>query len=147
MISPELLRRYPYFVSISAESLKKIASMADEITVPAGTRLFNEGEPEAYLYIVAQGEVDIQYLLGSDELRTVDTLVGGDILVWSAIIEPYKTTAIGTTTKPTQLIRIAAPQLRALCDEDPRVGYQLAIAVSKLLAGRLEGARAQLASV
>ena len=147
MISPEMLRRYPYFVSVGDESLKRIAMMADEIKIDAGTRMFNEGDPAGYLYIIVQGEVNIQYQLGNDELRTVDTLVDGDILVWSAIISPFKTTAIGTTTKPTQLIRIDSAKLRALCDEDPRVGYQLVIEVAKLLAHRLEGARAQLATV
>jgi hypothetical protein len=147
MISPEMLRRYPYFVSVGEESLKRIAMMADEVNVDAGTRMFNEGEPANQLYVIVQGEVNVQYQLGNDELRTVDTLVGGDILVWSAIIAPYKTTAIGTATKPTQLIQIDAVKLRALCEEDPRVGYQLVIEVAKLLAHRLEGARAQLASV
>ena len=132
-------------MSVGDESLKWIAMMADEIKIDAGTRMFNEGDPAGYLYIIVQGEVNIQYQLGNDELRTVDTLVDGDILVWSAIISPFKTTAIGTTTKPTQLIRIDWLGLRALCNEDPRVGYQLVIEVAKLLYA--EGARAQLASV
>ena len=109
--------------------------------------MFNEGDPAGYLYLIVRGEVNIQYLLGNDELRTVDTLVAGDLLVWSAMIEPYKTTAVGTTTKETQLVRILAPKLRELCDKDPLVGYRLTIQIAKLLSHRLEGARIQLASI
>ena len=147
MISPETLRRYPYFGGIGEESLKLVAMLADEVTVPADTRVFNEGDPANYLYLIVRGEVNIQYLLGNDELRTVDTLVGGDLLVWSAMIEPYKTTAVGTTTKETHLVRISAPKLRELCDEDPLLGYRLTIQIAKLLSHRLEGARIQLASI
>lgn len=147
MISPEVLRRYPYFAGIGEESLKQIAMIAEEKHVPAGTTLFREGDPANHLNIILKGEANIQYMLGDGEMRIVDTLVDGDILIWSALIEPYKTTAIGTTTKDTQLISIDAAKLRELCEQDPRVGYHLTVEVAKLLANRLEGARVQLAAV
>ncbi|MEJ5342381.1 MAG: Crp/Fnr family transcriptional regulator [Thermogutta sp.] len=146
MVSPEMLRRYPYFAKISEESLKEIAMMAEERSYPAGLQLFNEGDPADYLNIIVEGGVQIQYQLGNGEKRTVDTLVPGDILVWSALIEPYRTTAIGTTSKPTKVIAIKAKPLRELCDRDPMVGYQLTREIAKLLAHRLESARVQLAA-
>ncbi len=147
MISPEMLRRYPYFAGVSDESLKEIAMIAEEKRVPAGTRMFGEGDPAGVLYIIGKGEVNIDYLLGDGQVRTVDTLVDGDLLVWSALIEPYKTTAIGTTTKDCDLVCIDAGHLRALCEKDPLLGYRLTSQVAKLLANRLEGARVQLAAV
>ena len=146
MISPEVLRRYPSAAAVGEESMKAIAMMADEVTVPAKTQMFSEGDPAQYLFVIMKGEVNIQYRLGNGQLRTVDTLVEGDVLVWSALIEPYRTTAIGTTTKDCQLMRISAARLRDLCARDPLVGYQLTLAVSRLLAHRLEGARVQLAT-
>lgn len=147
MISPELLRRYPYFASIDDDSLKAVAVIADEKVVAAATRMFSEADPADTLNIIIQGEVEIQYMLGSGELRTVDTLVDGDILGWSALIEPYKYTAVCTTKKETRLIAINAPKLRNLCDKDSQLGYRLAIQIAKLLAHRLEGARVQLAAM
>jgi CRP/FNR family transcriptional regulator, cyclic AMP receptor protein len=147
MISPEVLRRYPQFVGISDESLKQLAMIAEETSVPAGTVMFREGDPAAHFSVILKGEVNIQYLLGNDELRTVDTLVEGDLLMWSALVEPYKATAIGTTTKDSRLVRIDAAKMRKLCEQDPVLGYRLMTQVAKLLADRLEGARAQLAVV
>lgn len=146
MVSPELLRRFQSFSGLNELLLKQIAMIAEERTVPAGVRLFDEGMPADYLYVIVQGEVNIQYLLGSGEMRTVDTLVEGDLLVWSALVEPYRTTAYGTTTKETHLIAIRAEQLRQLCEENPILGYRLMTQVAKLLAHRLEGARIQLAA-
>lgn len=147
MISPEILRRYPYFAGVSEDSLKAVAMMADEQVIPAGTLMFREGTEATKLHIITQGEVNIQYELGNGELRTVDTLVDGDLLCWSALIEPHKATAHGTATKETHLVSIDGPQLRELCQSDPLVGYQLTMQVAKLLAHRLEGARVQLAAV
>lgn len=147
MISPEVLRRYPYFAGVEAESLRQLAMITEEQHVRAGTELFREGDPAKYFSIILDGEVNIQYLLGNGEQRTVDTLVAGDLLGWSALIEPYKYTAIGTTTKDTQLARIDGAKIRELCDKDPLLGYRLTIEVAKLLGHRLEGARIQLAAV
>ncbi|MEI8376412.1 MAG: cyclic nucleotide-binding domain-containing protein [Planctomycetota bacterium] len=148
MISPEILRRYPYFAGIDEASLRLLAMVAEEkLHIPAGTRLFDEGVPVKHLAIILRGEVNIQYLLGSGEMRTVDTLVGGDLLGFSAFITPYRYTGFGTTTQVTDLVLIDAKKLRDLCDSSPQLGYQLIREVAKLLAHRLEGARVQLAAV
>ncbi len=147
MISPEILRRYPYFAGIDDASLRQLAMIAEEKKcIPLGTRLFDEGVPVRHLAIILRGEVNIQYLLGNGEMRTVDTLVAGDLLGFSALIEPYKYTGFGTTIQETDLALLDAPKLRALCNRDPQLGYQLTLQVAKLLAHRLEGARVQLAA-
>jgi CRP-like cAMP-binding protein len=147
MVSPELLRRYPFFASISDTSLKQVAMMAAEKRMPAGETMFYEHDPADHLYVIIQGEVNISYTLGNGEQRVVDTLVDGDLLVWSALVEPYRTTGIGTTTKETRLIAIPAADLRKLCVADPELGARLMEQVVKLLAHRLVGARVQLATV
>jgi CRP-like cAMP-binding protein len=147
MISPEVLRRYPYFVGISEESLKQLAMIAEEKNVPAGCVIFCEGDPADHLSVILQGEVNIQYILANGELRTVDTLVSGDLLMWSALVEPFRATALGTTTKDTQLAQIDGAKLRLLCETQPIVGYRLMTQIAKLLAHRLEAARVQLAVV
>ena len=148
MISPEILRRYPYFAGIDEASLRQLAMVAEEKpSIAAGVQLFAEGEPVKHLGIIVRGEVNIQYLLGNGEMRTVDTLVGGDLLGFSALIEPYKYTGFATTTQRTDLALLDAAKLRALCHQDPLLGFQLTLEVAKLLAHRLEGARVQLAAV
>jgi CRP/FNR family transcriptional regulator, cyclic AMP receptor protein len=147
MISPEVLRRYPYFAGISEEGLKQIAMIAEEKSIPANTRIFNEGDPATHMLLIVKGEVNIEFLLGNGELRIVDTIVGGDLLGWSALIEPYKMTANGTATKTTDMVRIDAIKLRQICEKDAQIGYRLILQIAKLLAHRLEGARVQLAVV
>ncbi|MBN2131749.1 MAG: cyclic nucleotide-binding domain-containing protein [Sedimentisphaerales bacterium] len=146
MISPETLRRYTHFADISEASLKTLAMVADEKTFPAGTTIFRDGDPATHLNVIVKGEVDIQYELGNGERRTVDTLVAGDLLCWSALVAPYKTTAIGTATKDTQVVQLEAAKVRELCEKDPTLGFPLMTRVAKLLADRLDTARVQLAT-
>jgi CRP-like cAMP-binding protein len=147
MISPELLRRYPYFADVTEDALKEVAMISDETSAAAGSTLFIEGDPADRLFIITDGEMDLQYMLGNGELRTVDTLVSGDLAVWSAVVEPYKCTATGTVRKDTKLIAINGHKLRDLMEANNDLGYRILISVTKLLATRLEGARVQLATV
>ncbi len=146
MISPEVLRRYPYFAKVGEESLKKVAMIADEMAAGTSKVLFDQGDKADKLYIIIDGEVDLQYTLGSGELRTVDTLVAGDLMMWSALVEPYHSTATGTVKKDTKLIAIDGAKLRELCEQDHDLGYRILLSLTQLLATRLEGARVQVAT-
>jgi CRP-like cAMP-binding protein len=147
MISPETLRRYPYFADINDESLRQVAMIAEEQTVPAGTTLFREDDKADSLYVVTDGELDVQYTLGNGELRTVDTVVAGELSMWSALVPPYKSTASGTARTDVTLIVLDAVKLRELCEVNHNLGFRILICLTKLLASRLEGARVQLATV
>jgi CRP-like cAMP-binding protein len=147
MISPEQLRRYPYFADVQEASLRQVAMISEEKSIPAGAVIFEEGDAADNLYIIADGEIDIEYTLGSGEKRTVDTVVAGELSMWSALVEPYKSTATGTAKSDTKLIAIDGGKLRDLCEQDHDLGYRMLICLTKLLAARLEGARVQLATV
>ncbi len=147
MISPETLRRYPYFAAAQDAGLRNLAMICEEELIPAGTVMYREGDVASKLYILVEGEVDIQYTLGSGELRTVDTIVPGELMVWSALVEPYKSTAVVTTRQETKVIAMDAVKLREFCSSDHEVANEVLLHLTKLLATRLEGARIQLATI
>ena len=43
MISPEQLRRYPFFGGLMAEELASIAMIAEEVSYPDGAAIFRDG--------------------------------------------------------------------------------------------------------
>ena len=61
MISPELLKRYPLFGSLSDEHLKSLASIAEEQSWEAGETIFEIGLPAENLYLLMEGSVDLFY--------------------------------------------------------------------------------------
>lgn len=147
MVSPEILRRYPCFSGLAESSLKQLAMMSEEKSVPAGAVIFHEDEEAAHLYIVTEGEVNIQYVLGNGDHQTVDTLVAGDLMVWSSVVEPHRTHSVGAARTAVKLVAVDAPKLRLLMEQDPILGHQLMQAVAREIAQRLHGARLQLAAM
>ena len=146
MISPEVLRAYPYFAGANEESLRQLAMATEELTFQEGQLLFREGQAAERLYILIRGEVDIQYELNTGEHRTVDTVVAGDVLVWSALVRPYRTTALAIARRTSEVIAVDSRKLRELCESDRDLGFSLMTEIAQTTSHRLEGARVQLAT-
>lgn len=146
MISPERLRRFPHCAQAPDEMLKKVAMISEGRDFDEGEELFAEGNPADHLMFLEDGEVNILYRLGDHTEVVVDTLVAGDTLAWSALLQPYTLTATGVGRVAGSLVAVQAKELRALCVENPRYAYQLMTEVARTLRSRLDATRVQLAA-
>jgi CRP-like cAMP-binding protein len=123
-----------------------VAAITEERAFPAGQPLFREGDPAQALYILRAGEVDIVYQHHVGEGRVVDTVVAGDMIGWSSLVEPHRCTATAVPRTAGRAVRIDAAGMRALCDRDHTLGYQLLKELAATLSRRLQGALVQLAA-
>lgn len=151
MISPELLRRYPFFGRFTPAELREIAMLADETEVTAGVVLFENGDPADTLYLLVEGAVDL-YDVSVDQhdprLRKeffVGEIDQGEILSISALVEPYKVTATAKVMAPSRIVQFNAVRLREYADREPAFGYKLMQAIARLTLDRLAETRVMLA--
>ncbi len=144
MLSSELLRRFPLFKDASELSLRQIGMSAERVAYGVGDVMFQDDAPAKVLFLLLEGDVDIQYLIESGDHVTVDTLGSGDLVVWSALIPPYRCTALGRAKTPVVAIAILADRLRDVLASDHELGWAVMLEVSKVLAERLQAARVQL---
>jgi CRP-like cAMP-binding protein len=147
MISPERLRRFPHCAGASYEMLQRVAALANERGFKAGEHLFEEGALASHLLMLESGAVDIVYTLAGGRRVTVDTVVGGDMLAWSALLEPHKLTATGVASRDGVLIEVEAEPLRELCQDNPEYGFLMMKQVANTLRNRLTATRVQLAAM
>lgn len=147
MVSPELLRRFTCLSGASEQILKQVAMLSEEKNARAGDVLFREGEDATHLHIVVEGEVDIQYVLGDGSYQTVDTLIAGDLMLWSSLVEPHTTHSMGVARTNVKLVAIDAPKLRELMQAEPQLGYLVMSALAAAIANRLHGARLRIAAM
>jgi CRP-like cAMP-binding protein len=159
MISPEALRKYPYFAGISPDCLKSVALLSEEKSFTAEQVLFEEsgefiGEAKLYeketeakhLILLVSGEVDLTNQLGSGDPVVIGSAVAGDLLSLSALVPPYHLTATAVAKKDGKAIFIEAESLRELLNENPELGYHLYQGVARALMARLKDTRVELAA-
>jgi CRP-like cAMP-binding protein len=149
MVSPELLRRYPFFAGLTDEELMAIAKIAGEESYPAGAVIFREGEMAARLYVLTSGSVELIYEIPTTTGVTtsfVGSIAAGEPFGLSAFNEPYLLTATARADTPARVIEIKAADLRVLAENNCHLGYNVMKQIARALAERLTFARVQLAA-
>lgn len=150
MISPEVLRRYPFFNFMDHEQLRQVAMISEVVEVAEGETLVEIGKMADALYLLQEGSIDLQYTV-IDELKTgtrMDFHIGhidpGEVLGISALIEPYEFTATAVADIPSKVLKIDAAELRALQEKDHALAYELQRKVARAAMGRLRATRLEL---
>jgi hypothetical protein len=139
MVSSETLRRFSLLAELEPAFLEEMSSMSRDKTVAKGEWLFHEGDNAAALYLIIGGGVDLKLKL--DEKRniyvTLTMLREGDVLGWSALVEPYIYSLGAMASDDTQLLGFDAEDLRVLLEKRPEQGYILMRSIAQAMATRV----------
>ncbi len=152
MISPELLRRYPFFGGFNDEHLRQLAMHAELMEIEPDITIFKERQPADAFYLLLDGSVDLFFI--SEETyhpsKSKELAVGsinpGEVFGLSALIEPHVLNASARTAQKSHIIVIDAQTLRGLLEVDPRLGCVILKKVTQSLMERLVSTRVQLAA-
>lgn len=139
MVSPELIRRYPYFSGISMESIKLLANIAEEIESEQDQYFHHEGEEIDKVYILVEGEVSlITTLPQQDKEVVINTLGTDDVFGWTSLLPPYTAGASAKSITGCKLIEFDARELRTKFEEDYQFGYLMMIKIAQIIRERLD---------
>ncbi len=98
----EALRKSPLFKEFSEESLREVAALAREISLPKGEFLFHEADSGEAFYVLVQGKVEI---LKKDEVRLAE-LGEGDVFGEMASMGSFKREASVRTTESSIFLEL-----------------------------------------
>jgi CRP-like cAMP-binding protein len=150
MVSPELLRRYPFFSFLDDAELKAVAMIAEELTLEDGESLFEIEQPAEALYLLMDGTIELYYVIADDydpasrKEFYISDINPGEICGISALIEPHQYTSTARAASLSHLIKLESVGLRAVCEVDPRLAYNLMRQVARAALERLHATRVQL---
>jgi CRP-like cAMP-binding protein len=138
MISPEVIRRYPFFAGLSMDQINTLARAAQEEEVEAGHFFLREGQKVPYLYLVEEGAVTvlIELPLKAREI-TVSTVGPGDVFAWSALVPPHTATASVKATTPCRVVAIDCGRLLEAFEEDYQFGYVMMTKAAQVVRDRV----------
>ncbi len=121
----ELLKRVPLFERCSKSELQRVASLADEVSLPADRKLTREGEPGREFVVLVEGRAEVRR-----KGRVLRELTGGDFLGEIALLAEVPRTATVTTLTPVTILLMTARNFQTLLRDvpslQPKVLYALA---------------------
>src|SRR6266511_1495158 len=97
----ELIKNVPLFSKLSGAALREVASVADEMDIPAGKALTREGERGREFFVLLEGAADVR-----QKGARIRTLGKGDFLGEIALVTKLPRTATVTTTSPVRALVI-----------------------------------------
>lgn len=129
----EVLRRVPYFASLPATELRRLAERCTTRSLGTGETLFEEGEPCRGLLIVADGLVEIRQISLRGREQVFHTEGSGATLGEGPLFDGGGYIASAVALAPTRVLFLARPEVLGLCHRRPAV----ALAMLRTMARRV----------
>ena len=105
---PDTVRSIPLFASLSRRRRNDLARLADEVDVPAGYRLTDQGGYAREFFVVISGSAEV-----SRDGAPVGTVVAGDFFGEVGLLSPrWERTATVVATTPMRLLVFARNEFR-----------------------------------
>jgi CRP/FNR family transcriptional regulator, cyclic AMP receptor protein len=124
----DLIKQVPLFAQCSRKELAEVASIADEIDLPAGKELIREGGRGREFFVLLDGTVDVQ-----KNGRRIRELKAGDFFGEIALVSDAPRTATVTTSSPVRALVVTDRSFRTLLRHAPSIQLK----VLQALADRL----------
>jgi CRP/FNR family transcriptional regulator, cyclic AMP receptor protein len=122
------LRSIPLFAELSERERAEVARFADEVTVPAGKMLAEEGQFAYEFFVIEQGTAEV-----TKEGRVLAQLGPEDFFGEIGLVEAERRTATVVAKSPMELIVIFGPNFRRLERELPEIATQIRKAIRERL--------------
>jgi CRP-like cAMP-binding protein len=119
-MDPDRLTKVPLFEGLSQRELEQIARWTDEVDLPEGERLLDQGRFAYEFFVIQEGECEVR-----QNRRPIATLGPGDIVGEIALIERARRTATVETLSAVRAIVMSARDFGMMMDTVPTVAERI----------------------
>ncbi len=142
-----VLAGHPFFRGMDPRYLQLAVGCAANVRFSAGELIFREGQPADDFYLIRTGRIALETSVLGRGSVTVQTLGEGEILGWAWLVPPYNSRFDARATEMTRAIGFDGKCLRAKCETDHELGYDLQKRVIAVLGQYLDATRFRLLDV
>ena len=139
-----IIAAHPFFNDLPADQLELVAGCARNVRFQQGAYLFHEGDEANAFYLLRHGKVALQVFVPQQGALTVETLEAGEVLGWSWLFPPYRWQFDAQAIDLTRAIAFDGECLRAKCEADHDLGFQLMKRFAQVMTLRLQATRLRL---
>ncbi len=139
-----IIEEHSFFTGLDQISLSQLAGCASNVHFDAGSYIFKAGDDANAFYLIRQGKVAVEIFTPEHNPIIVDTLGVGDVLGWSWLLPPFRWKFDARARTGLRAIALDGKCLRAKCEENHDLGYEVLKRFAHIMERRLEATRFQL---
>ncbi len=140
----EVLKSHPFTAGMPESSLRKLASMARQVSLAEDEIVFRARERSENFCLLLTGSACV-------EIRTpyyalcVQTLGPGDAFGWSSLLDEHHTVFQVRAREASTALYIDGQKLSEACKKDPKLGCEVFSRLARVLAKRVRAIEMRLA--
>lgn len=142
-----IIVEHSFFAGLDQAFLDLIVGCASNVRFAAGTYIFKEGDQADKFYLIREGRVALEIFAPQRKPIIVDTLDVDDILGWSWLLPPFLWKFNAHVVTGVRAIALDGKCLRAKCEENHDLGYEVLKRFARIIEMRLDATRFQLLDV
>lgn len=137
------LEAHPFVADFKPEHRARLAALAKQVRFEPNQVIFHEGDDYSVLYLLVEGMVALELEVPDHVLR-VQTLYGGDVFDWSAVLLHAAKHFQARALDPVTALAIEGEELLASFRIDPEFGLAFMLRLMAVVSERLRATRVQL---
>jgi CRP/FNR family transcriptional regulator, cyclic AMP receptor protein len=138
---------HPFLRGMSGDQLAVLAQAACDVRFPARHRLFEDGGNASRFWLIQSGCMALDVNVPGQGRTRIGTIGIGELLGWSWLFPPFTWAFGAVTIGPVEAFEFDGRAVRAYCEADPALGYELTHRIVRVVANRLQATRIRLISV
>lgn len=140
----KIVAGHRFFTDLDPSFSELVSGCSKNVRFEAGSSLFTEGADAAEFFLIRHGRVGLEIKSPGRAPMRFLTAGEGELVGISWLVPPYRWSYDAKALELVRAISVDAACLRAKCEEDNHLGYELMKRFVPVLAERLHGTRMQL---
>jgi CRP/FNR family cyclic AMP-dependent transcriptional regulator len=140
-MSPE---RSVFTKRLAPDARDRFLALLHNAAFPAGDQILREGSPTPFLGLVTRGRVALRLEVPGRGPTTILTIEPGELLGWSALVPPYRSTATAVALTATEIALVEAEAFQVALAADPLLAAAILPSVLEAVGARLGESWSQL---
>ncbi len=141
------LRTIPPFENLDEEVLRLVEPLFERYVCPAGTVIFEQGDPALYLYLLLRGTVTIRYKPYDGPSINLNQISAGGVFGWSAVVGNPAYTSGAAAREDVETVRMRGTKLRGLAVKHPEAGRVILDKLAGKVSNRWKDANRQVREI
>lgn len=134
----DMLERADMFRDMTRQEVDIFARYVQAYEAPAGAVVLHEGVRESYMFIVAEGRLDILKWTGDyKENKKIATVRAGKTIGEMSLLDGLPHSATATVVEPSVLLLMTRSHFEQVIDEEPEVALKMVRKMATLMSLRL----------
>jgi len=142
-----ILGGVPLFEGLGPEALGLVAGCGSNVRFDEDELLFRDGEAAGTFFVLRHGSIALETFVPGRGPVTIETLEAGEVVGWSWLFPPYRWHFDARALSLVRATVFDGACLRAKCEADPALGYDLMSRFAQVVIQRLQWTRLRLLDV